>query len=335
MTPPPPRSALRLIGDSWDGQLPAEAVEKAAKTIRTCLDREWAAQNATRLYEQRYLKRTVRGDGMVKYDLLLDPMTDAQIWTPIHQHLSPRLGGPRFMTEEERRRADELQQDSRTNEQLLADTFTVFLTAGATSSGAFGKYTPTVNIAVTTAELKKAITADAERRTGAPPPGAPPDGIAWLDGKPEPITGAQLITALCDGAAAGILLDHTGQALDATKAERTYSLRQRRAIALRDGGCLMPDCAMPPAACEAHHNNPWGESPQNRKTETRDGVLLCKFHHLNLHNIGGRIERRGSRYWLIWPGQQPIRLMPKHGVITQLRTDGALEGAGAAWGSAA
>ncbi|AYG03094.1 HNH endonuclease signature motif containing protein [Gryllotalpicola protaetiae] len=341
-------AVLRLIGDCWDGELPAEAVEKAAKAVRASLDRDWAARNAARLYEQRYLRRTVRGDGMVKFDLLVDPLTDAQIWTPIFRHLSPRLGVPRFMTDDERRKAEELQQDARSNEQLMCDTLTGFLLAGVTTSNLFGKYTPTVNIAVTTGELTKAITADAARRNGTPPPGAPPgrppgrdstrspapgstppdgnppDGIAWLDGKPEPITGAQLITALCDGAAAGILLDDTGQALDATKAERTFSPRQRRAMAIRDGGCLIPGCTTPPAACEAHHNNPWSENPTNHKTETRDGILLCKYHHLNLHNQGGHIQRRGNQYRLHWPGRRPIRLIPTHGLITQLRTNGAI-----------
>ncbi|GAA4170513.1 hypothetical protein GCM10022287_08500 [Gryllotalpicola koreensis] len=345
-TPAYRQAVLRLIADCWDGELTPEDAGRAAKATRAVLDREWAQQNAQRLYEQRSLKRTVRGDGMVKYDLLVDPATDAQIWTPIRRHLSPRLGGPRFMTDEERARAEELQQDARTNEQLLADTFTAFLTAGVTSSGVFGKYTPTVTIAVTTSELKKAITADAARRNSPPhdgPPGQPPDaasgtsthrppatpppgadGIAWLDGRPEPLTGAQLITALCDGDAAAALLDETGQTLDATKAERTFSTRQRRAMALRDGGCLIPGCPMPPDATEAHHLNPWGENEANHKTETKDGVLLCKFDHLNLHNHGGRIERRGNTYWLHWPGEEPVRLLPKHSLTTQLRTQGEL-----------
>ncbi|WP_162940174.1 HNH endonuclease signature motif containing protein [Gryllotalpicola protaetiae] len=316
-------AALRLISDCWEGELTPESVEKAAKAVRACLDREWAQQNAGRLFEQRSLRRTVRADGMVKYDLLVDPLTDAQIWTPIFRRLAPRLGGPRFMTDEERARAEELQQDSRTNEQLLADTFTAFLTAGVTTSGIFGKYAPTVNIAVTRTELKKAIAADTLRRAGQEPP-PPADGVGWIDGKPQPITGAQLVTAICDGAAAGVLFDDTGQSLDATKAERTFSTRQRRAMALRDGGCLMPACTMPPEATEAHHINPWSESTRNQKTETKDGVSLCKFDHLNLHNNGGRIERRGSTYWLLWPGQDPTRLIPKHGVIAQLRAEGEL-----------
>jgi len=95
-------------------------------------------------------------------------------------------------------------------------------------------------------------------------------------------------------------------------------------MALRDGGCLMPACTMPPEATEAHHINPWSESTRNQKTETKDGVSLCKFDHLNLHNNGGRIERRGSTYWLHWPGQDPTRLIPKHGVTAQLRAEGEL-----------
>ncbi|MFC4244152.1 DUF222 domain-containing protein [Gryllotalpicola reticulitermitis] len=299
-------AALQLIDDCWQGELTAEDVSRAAKAMRACLDREWARENAERLHSQRSLKRVVRADGMVKYDLLVDPLTDAEIWTPLFRHLAPRLGGPRFMTAEERERATELELDPRSNEQLLADALTGFVAAGVAASGEFGKYVPTVNIAVTTTELRSAIA-------------SPGDGLGWLDGVSQPVGGAQIVSAICNGAVAGVLFDETGRAIDATKAERTFSTRQRKALALRDGGCLWPGCTMPPAACEAHHVNPWSEHELNHKTETRDGVLLCRFHHLNLHNQGGRVERRGSRYSLDWPGREPVRLIPKHGVIAQLR----------------
>jgi hypothetical protein len=304
-------ACLRLIGDCWEGELTAEDVKRLASQLRACLDQQWALQNAGRLREQRSLKRIVRGDGMVKYELLLDPLTDAEVWTPIYRHLSPRLGGRRFMTDGECARAVELELDSRTNEQLLADTFTGFLSAGVTASGVFGKNPPTVSIAVTTTELAKALR-------------NPGHGIGWLDGTEAAVTGGEILTSLCTGDHLATLFDPTGQALDVTKKERTFSARQRKAMALRDGGCLWPGCSMPPGATEAHHCNPWAENEDNRRSETRDGVLLCKFHHLNLHNQRGRIERRGSQYWLHWPGSTPIRLIPKHGVIAQLTHEGAI-----------
>jgi hypothetical protein len=220
------------------------------------------------------------------------------------------------MTAEEQARAAELEADVRTNEQLLADAFTGFLTAGVSGSGVFGAYVPTVNIAVSTTDLRAAVKADETRRNGQRS-GA--DSIGWLDGAPAPITGARILTAICSGDHLATLFDDTGQALDVTKTERTYSTRQRTAMALRDGGCLIPGCTMPPGACEAHHINPWNERPENRKTETRDGVLLCRFHHLNLHNQGGHIQRHGSAYRLHWPGQKPLLLIPKHGAMAQLR----------------
>jgi hypothetical protein len=44
-----------------------------------------------------------------------------------------------------------------------------------------------------------------------------------------------------------------------------------------------------------------------------------------LHNHGARVERRGSEYWLLWPGRDPIRLHSKAGVQAQLllESDGA------------
>jgi hypothetical protein len=102
-----------------------------------------------------------------------------------------------------------------------------------------------------------------------------------------------------------------------------FTARQRRAMAVRDGGCLWPGCTRPPGECEAHHDNPWGESPLNHKTETKDGILLCKFHHLNVHNNGARVTRQGSVYFLHWPGRAPVPLSSKSGVMTQLRRSAA------------
>ena len=64
--------------------------------------------------------------------------------------------------------------------------------------------------------------------------------------------------------------------------ERVFNRRQRRAIALRDGGCLIPGCGVPAGWCEIHHVV---EHANGGKTHTDNGVMLCWFHHrfLDLH----------------------------------------------------
>src|SRR3712207_7604787 len=68
-------------------------------------------------------------------------------------------------------------------------------------------------------------------------------------------------------------------------------------ICVRDGGCLWPGCDRPPAWCEAHHINQWKRD--HGRTDIADGVLLCKHHHLLLHNNGWDIVREGGTYTLI------------------------------------
>ncbi|WP_460870866.1 HNH endonuclease signature motif containing protein, partial [Parafrigoribacterium mesophilum] len=103
---------------------------------------------------------------------------------------------------------------------------------------------------------------------------------------------------------------------------RLFDDRQHEALAIRDGGCLWPDCGQPPLMTEAHHTNEYDRDHGN--TDIADGVCLCRFHHLTLHNNGWRITRVGSNYWLIPPPgldpeQTPIPLQSKSLLIRKLR----------------
>ena len=58
--------------------------------------------------------------------------------------------------------------------------------------------------------------------------------------------------------------------------DRLFNATQRRAISLRDGGCIIPGCSIPAAWSEIHHVK---EHQTGGETETCNGVLLCWFHH--------------------------------------------------------
>ena len=331
-------AALELIGDCWSGQWTPEDLARAARRVRASLDTLAAAREAEHRKELRSFKRFVRASGMVHYDIELDPESDARFYGPIRTMLSPRLGGPRFRDAAEIARARELDEDPRSNEQLMADTVVELVECGGQSEQnvLLARHRPQVTVAVTTTDLDKAravraaLAAHAAGDHSYCPSAAfglscagPDQGIAWIDGSDTPITATDAMRMLCDGGFTPALFDETGQAIDVGKDQRFFTLKQRLAMAKRDGGCLWPDGPAPPEACEGHHDNPWGESPANHKTETRDGTLFCKRHHLMLHNHGARIERRGSQYWLLWPGRDPIRLHPKSGIRAQLRAQHA------------
>ena len=62
---------------------------------------------------------------------------------------------------------------------------------------------------------------------------------------------------------------------------------------------MFGDCEAPPSMTEAHHIRFWKRD--DGRTDLRDGILLCKFHHLLCHNNGWEIERVGIDYFLIPP----------------------------------
>jgi hypothetical protein len=62
-----------------------------------------------------------------------------------------------------------------------------------------------------------------------------------------------------------------------------------------------PGCDAPASFCEVHHITHWSDGG---KTDINDGVLLCRFHHMRLHNQGHHIKRvpdhryENSYYWV-------------------------------------
>jgi hypothetical protein len=63
-------------------------------------------------------------------------------------------------------------------------------------------------------------------------------------------------------------------------------------------------CDRPPSWTEAHHIDHWEE--HHGRTDIDDGVLLCRFCHLLVHNRGWRITRTGGRYFLERPDDHGI-----------------------------
>jgi hypothetical protein len=99
--------------------------------------------------------------------------------------------------------------------------------------------------------------------------------------------------------------------LDLGRDERLFTAKQKAVLAVRDGGCMDPDCTRPPSWTEAHHIDHWARD--DGRTDLADGILLCRRDHLRYHNQGWEVRRKGSAYWLIPPASvdpdQTPRLM--------------------------
>jgi len=156
-------------------------------------------------------------------------------------------------------------------------------------------------------------------------------GHGRVEGCDLPISLESVERIACESGIQLITFSPDGRPLDVGREQRLYNSRQRKALAARDGGCMWGDCDRPPGWCEAHHILHWARD--GGKTNSDDGILLCRYHHLLLHNNHWEIVRTGVDYWLIPPADvdptQIPRLMPSKSAALRdlLRQNAARESA--------
>ncbi|MHB1172493.1 MAG: HNH endonuclease signature motif containing protein, partial [Lacisediminihabitans sp.] len=236
---------------------------------------------------------------------LLDPDNGRFIASSIDEVLSPRRGGPRFVDPDEKANSETLQRDERTNDQIAADALIdmIRLAVDADPGTVFGRRRPAVRVIVT----EEALSARS--------------GHGRLEGHPDPVSFETVERHLCDTGAVAIKFDDDGQCVNVGRDQRLFTERQRVGMGVRDGGCRFPGCDRPPSWCEAHHIDQWQRD--NGRTDVADGVLLCRRHHLLLHNNHWQITRCGG-YWLqppkaVDPAQELIPMPGKNPLIETLR----------------
>ena len=83
----------------------------------------------------------------------------------------------------------------------------------------------------------------------------------------------------CSGSVTRVVTAANGKIVSIATLDRVFNHHQRRAIALRDGGCIIPGCRVPATWCEVHHVD---EHSRGGPTHTSNGVLLCWHHHRTL-----------------------------------------------------
>jgi len=131
-------------------------------------------------------------------------------------------------------------------------------------------------------------------------------GHGRLQGSQLPVSIETVERLACTQGTIPVVFDALGQPLDVGREHRLFTPRQRIALTERDGGCRWTGCERPPLWCEAHHIQHWVRD--RGRTDVADGILLCKHHHLLLHDHHWEIERRGptgAEYWLIPPPGHP------------------------------
>ncbi len=291
-------AVARLLDEATE--LDADRLFKLARQLRDELDQGGIAVREQVIYEQRAFRRTRRPNGLSRFTLDPDLETAALLDDLFDNLLSPRRGGPRFVDPEGQAWAQSVMDDPRSNDQYLHDAVTGLLRLGVSADRAgtpriVGSRTPSVRVLVT----EDALT------TGT--------GAGRLEGMDIPISIDSVKRIACEGGILPIRFTEKDDVVALGRQERLFTGRQKVALAARDGGCLWPGCDRSPNWTEAHHITPWASGGN---TDLRDGVLLCRHHHMLLHDNHWEIEitsrggppgRSGGpgggecEYWLVPP----------------------------------
>ncbi len=269
-----------------------------ARHVRDRLDAEGVSAREEQLREQRFIRFTPQPNGMTRVFGMLDPESAAEVRAVYDAATSPRRGGPRFTDSTSRQRERRLRDDPRTIDQIGLDAIVECIKLGVETVAPemVGARRPAIRIHVTAHDLAR----------GA--------GAARIEGQDAAVSIATAKRHACTVGGIPIEFDTDGQVVNVGRAQRLFTTRQRIGLAARDGGCRFPDCDRPPSWCEAHHIDEWLRD--RGSTDIADGVLLCRHHHLLVHNNGWKVHRDGADYYVTPPpsidrDRRPVPAPPK------------------------
>lgn len=90
------------------------------------------------------------------------------------------------------------------------------------------------------------------------------------------VSAGELRRLCCDADLTPVVLGSRSEILDVGQTHRLVTAAVRKALSIRDGGCIFPRCVAADAECEAHHVVPWWDGGT---TSLGNMALLCPHHH--------------------------------------------------------
>jgi hypothetical protein len=206
-------------------------------------------------WRRRYLSITDDGDGGIRLRGLLTAEAGATLRAVLDPLTAPRAAAPADTDESA---ADPI-PDDRTGGQRMADA----LVEVAERALAHGNLPDTAG-----QRPQLLITLDHDQLAAGVGAGTLTNG--------NQLSPAAVRRLACGAGIIPAVLGSTGQVLDLGRSARTATPAQRRALALRDGGCAFPGCERPPGWTDAHHIQHWNHLGP---TDLENLVLLCGYHH--------------------------------------------------------
>lgn len=193
--------------------------------------------------------------GMVVGSFQLDAVTGATFRTALDQHSAPTVGA-------------EGDPDRRSARQRRADAL------GAVCETALGVAVPRRG-----ERPRIVVLATPEQLAGASA------GSAFLESG-DPLSHAETTRLACDAVLQRVVMDPSAGPLDVGRTHRLVTLAQRRALEVRDGGCVIPGCGAQAIWCDAHHLVAWSAGGP---TDLCNLCLLCPAHHTVVHAGSWRV----------------------------------------------
>jgi hypothetical protein len=298
------RAAEKLLAEA--GTVDADELARRARTAREQLDAESIARDEKQRREQRYFAARRHDDGVVRGSFALSDEDGALVMAIYQQATSPKSFGPKFVDTGATAQAEPAPEDPRSRGQKAADVFAGLLRIASEvdDNTVLGLRRPSVRVHVAAESIAK--------RAG--------NGVIE-DVNDFPISFATVERHLCASGVIGIAFDDNGRSLNVGRDQRLYNAKQKIALAARDGGCRFTGCDRPVSWTEAHHINFWGRD--EGETNIDDGILLCRLHHLLVHDNHWHIRRDRGDYWLtappdIDPAQTAVLMRSKQPLVREL-----------------
>lgn len=263
------------------GPLVPELLVTQARAYAAALDPDGVLPADERLRAMRSVRQRQRADGIWETILLSPPEDGSELKAFFDAYSGPR--GQVAFTDTEPNADGELGVvDDRTPEQKRHDVLMALVRehAGSGDAPTAGGEPPTLvfhgDIAAYTAYLRGTEHSDRSLRIEH-------------TGNLVPIETVERL--LCSANVQHSVVDDNGHVLALGRTQRLFTRAQHRALAIRDRGCRVPGCGMPVAWTEAHHIIWW---QHGGPTDIDNGILVCNYHHHEIHAGRLRVERAGD-----------------------------------------
>ncbi len=250
--------ATQDLGPAAEGELLSVAKEKDPAEVRLAardLRHRLDADGMARLAAEQYRKRRLRIYG------LPDGMVGLE-------GALPPEGGALLRLTLDRVSGPPAADDHRSPEQRNADAM--------------------LDLCQKPGQARAQLTVIVREETLAGEPDAPAARLE--DGTPLSAQTARRLA--CEGSVTLLRVDHNGNPLEMGRARRLATRRQKKAMLARDGGCVFPACDRTADWCESHHLDHW---VLGGKTNVDRMVLLCRRHHMLVHEGGWRLVQEDGQ----------------------------------------